>query len=129
MALDQTIIDLVRDEIGMDPDFVDNITDMPSPGDDDYGVVLDSIENIYLDRHRGNKNVLRTALVCWRRRKASYESRGFDISTAGTLLSRRQRIASMERIIKNLEMLVETTHRAKNVRGRVGSEREHAEFS
>ena len=107
MALDVAIVALIRDEIGNDADFSD---DTPSASPQ-----LDSLENIYNDVNRGNSNVLRTALICWRRRLFNLQERSFDIITEGALLSRSQRIKFIERKIKNLEALVDTTQKGKNM--------------
>lgn len=103
MALSPSIVELIRDEIGPDPDFSDD-----SPHDTSIGQ-LDSLENIYGNTNRGNLNVLRTALICWRLRRNDYVKRGFDASTAGTLMARRQRLAELNRIVKEYEILVDTT--------------------
>lgn len=106
MALDPGIVSLIRDEIGPDLDFSD---------DDPAGATqLDSLENIYLDVNRGNSNVLRTALICWRRRLFNIQNRSFDVVTEGSLLSRSQRVKFIERRIKELELLVDTTLKGKN---------------
>lgn len=107
MALDTAIVDLIRDEIGNDADFSDD-TPHASPQ-------LDSLENIYNNVNRGNSNVLRTGLICWRRRLFNLQERSFDIITEGALLSRSQRIKFIERKIKNLEVLVDTTQKGKNM--------------
>ncbi len=107
MTLDPLIVDLIRDEIGNDTDFSDNTPSTPPQ--------LDSLEKIHDDPNRGNSNVLRTALICWRRRKGSLQERSFDIITEGSLLSRSQRIKFMEREIIRLESLVDTTQKGKNM--------------
>ncbi len=106
MALTTSTIALIRDEIGNDTDFADAIPAV-SPQ-------LDSLENIYNDANRGNSNILRTALICWRRRLNSLQERSFDIITEGSLLSRSQRIKFMERKIVGLESLVDTTQKGKS---------------
>jgi hypothetical protein len=107
MALDPAIVALIRDEIGNDTDFSDDIPHA--------GTQLDSLENIYNDVNRGDSNVLRTGLICWRRRLFNLQERSFDVITEGALLSRNQRIRFMERKIKNLEALVDTTQKGKNM--------------
>ncbi len=107
MVLDPAIVALVRDEIGNDTDFSDD-TPHVSPQ-------LDSLENIYNDANRGNSNVLRTALICWRRRLFNLQERSFDIITEGSLLARNQRIKFLERKILKLEVLVDTTQKGKNM--------------
>ena len=117
MALTTSTIALIRDEIGNDTDFAD-ASPHASPQ-------LDSLENIYNDTARGNSNILRTALICWRRRLNSLQERSFDIITEGSLLSRSQRIKFLERKILKLEMLVDTTQKGKS--GTVVSTAEEAD--
>lgn len=106
MALSDQIIALIRDEIGTDDDFADNIPHS-SPQ-------LDSLENVYTDTERGNSSILRTALICWRRRRNSLQGRSFDVATEGSLLSRSQRLKQMDQQIKRLEVLVDTTYTGRN---------------
>ena len=106
MALSASIIALIRDEIGDTDDFANNIPHT-SPQ-------LDSLENIYTDTNRGNFNVLRTALIVWRRRRNALHARSFDVATEGSLLSRSQRIKQMDQQIKRLEVLVDTTYTSRN---------------
>lgn len=101
MALSPSIVELIRDEIGPDTDFSDD-TPHTSPQ-------FDSLENIYTNANRGNFNVLRTALICWRLRRNDYVKRGFDASTGGTLMARSRRIRELDRIVKEYELLVDTT--------------------
>ena len=108
MTLDPLTVDLIRDEIGNDADFSDNIDDFAPPQ-------LESLEKIFDDPNRGGSNVLITALICWRRRRDNLQERSFDIITEGSLLSRSQRIKFMERRILKLEMLVDTTQKGKNM--------------
>ncbi len=107
MTLDPLIVDLIRDEIGNDTDFSNSTPSTPPQ--------LDSLEKIYDDPNRGDSNVLRTALICWRRRLNSLQERSFDIITEGSLLSRSQRIKFLERRILNLATLVDTTQKGKNM--------------
>lgn len=107
MALTTSTISLIRDEIGNDTDFAD--------ADPAVSPQLDSLENIYNDAARGNSNILRTALICWRRRLNSLQERSFDIITEGSLLSRSQRIKFLERKILKLETLVDTTQKGENM--------------
>ncbi len=107
MALAAGTIALIRDEIGNDTDFSD--------ADPSVSPQLDSLENIYGDVNRGNSNILRTALICWRRRLFSLQERSFDIITEGSLLSRSQRIKFLERKIMKLEVLVDTTQKGKSM--------------
>jgi len=106
MPLSEGLIALIRDEIGDDPDFSDSDPHTPPQ--------LDSLERIYLDPERGAENVLRTALICYRRRLHHLQARSFDITTEGTLLNRRQRVKFMELRIKELAALVDTTYRSHN---------------
>ncbi len=108
MVLDPLIADLIRDDIGNDADFSDDTSGFAAPQ-------LDSLEKIYDDPNRGNSNVLRTALICWRRRLNSLQERSFDIITEGSLLSRSQRIKFLERRILNLATLIDTTQKGKNM--------------
>ncbi len=107
MALAVGTIALIRDEIGNDTDFSD--------ADPAIGDQLDSLENIYSDSNRGDSNILRTALICWRRRLFNLQERSFDIITEGSLLSRSQRIKFLERKIMKLEVLVDTTQKGKSM--------------
>ncbi len=107
MALTTATIALIRDEIGNDTDFADTIPHV-SPQ-------LDSLENIYNDTNRGDSNIFRTALICWRRRLNSLQERSFDIITEGSLLSRSQRIKFLERRILKLEALIDTTQKGKSM--------------
>jgi len=107
MALDPTIAALIRDEVGSDPDFVTNNDDLAGAP----AHTLDSLENIYTTTQRGNFDVLRTAYICWRLRRANYVKRGWDASTSGSLMSRRQRMKELDKIVKEYEILVDTTHR------------------
>jgi len=107
MALAVGTIALIRDEIGNDTDFAD-----ADPAGTDQ---LDSLENIYSDSNRGDSNILRTALICWRRRLFNLQERSFDIITEGSLLSRSQRIKFLERKIMKLEVLVDTTQKGKSM--------------
>lgn len=111
MALDPDIIELIRDEIGLDEDFVDNDVDLPVP----LGEVLGSLEAIYTSESRGNSNPLITALIVWRRRLNNLQARSFDVSTDGTLYARNQRIKFLQQKISRLELLVDTTHKGANM--------------
>ena len=107
MTLNPATATLIRDEIGPDQDFAD---DSPHAG-----TQLGNLEDIYDTAERGGSNVLRSALICWRLRLFNLQERSFDIITEGSLLSRSQRIKFIERKIKNLESLVDTTQRGKNM--------------
>lgn len=109
MALSAEIISLIRDEIGNDADFADSASSF------DADLHLDSLENIYSTSTRGNGSVLRTALICWRRRLNNLQARSFDVTTEGSLLSRHQRIRFLERQIKKYEVLVDDTYKGRNM--------------
>lgn len=106
MALNPDTVELIRDEIGPDLDFADDSPHSASQ--------LGNLEDIYNNENRGNSNALRTALICWRRRLSNIQNRSFDVVTEGSLLSRNQRVRFMERRIKELELLVDTTHKGSN---------------
>lgn len=108
MALSAQILALIRDEIGNDQDFSDSISGF------DSSTHLDSLENIYTDTERGNLSVLRTALICWRRRRNNLQARAWDIATEGSLLSRNQRLRQMDQQIKRYEVLVDETYTGRN---------------
>ncbi len=108
MALNVNAVALIRDEIGSDLDFANNTVDF------DPTIHLDSLELIYNTVARGNSEILRTALICWRMRKATYVARGFDASVSGALLARRQRMLQLNREVFRLELLVDTTYRHVN---------------
>jgi hypothetical protein len=119
MALDPEIIELIRDEVGPDLDFVDNIVDLTGvPGE------LGALEEIYLDADRGRNNVLATALVCWRRRLAQQNARGFDITKEGNWLARSQRVKFLLNRVEHYERLLRDKPKGKNatVLSRSGSE-------
>lgn len=99
MALAQTIIDQIRDEIGDDLDVADEALGEPAP--------LGDLETIYTDENRGNSSVLRTALIVWKKRLAKMQSRSFDATAGGRLLARSQRIRFLQRRVKELELLVD----------------------
>lgn len=106
MALTASVIALIRDEVGDDTDFSDNIPHTPPQ--------LDSLENIYTNTDRGNFNVLRTALIVWRRRRNHLQARSWDVATEGSLLTRSQRLKQMDQQIKRYETLVDTTYTGRN---------------
>jgi hypothetical protein len=108
MALNVNVVALIRDEIGPDLDFANNAVDF------DSSIHFDSLENIYNTVARGNSEILRTALLCWRMRRADYVKRGFDASVSGSLLARRQRMLELNRQVYRLELLVDTTARHVN---------------
>ena len=108
MALSAAILSLIHDEIGDSTNafFSDDTPHTPPQ--------LDSLENIYADTARGNLNVLRTALICWRFRRNNYIERGFDATAGGSLMARRQHMKSLEQKVKEYELLVDTTKRHAN---------------
>ena len=101
MPLSQDIIDLIRDEVGTDQDFVDNDSDITGAADE-----LGSLESIYTDTNRGNGNVLITAAIVWRRRLASYNLRAFDVTKDGSWLARSQRVRYLQQMVNRYEKLV-----------------------
>jgi hypothetical protein len=119
MVLSTQIIDLIRDEIGPDLDWVNNTIDLT--GDEGE---LGALEDVYTDANRGASNVLRTALICWRRRLAQQNARSFDITKEGNWLARSQRVKFLQNRVEHYERLLRDKPRGKNavVLSRVGSE-------
>ncbi len=120
MPLAPNIVKLIRDEIGPDNDFVDNIAD-EDPADVEE---LGSLEDIYLDVNRGQSNVLATALICWRRRLNSQNARGFDVTKEGNWLARSQRTKLLMNRTEHYERLLRDKPKGKNatVLSRAGAE-------
>ena len=114
MALDPTIIELIRDEIGdiqaSEVDFVNDDVDLPG-----VPAQIDSLEAIYTDVKRGNYSTLGTALVVWRRRYKNHRNRSFDISKEGNWLARSQKMRYMQQEIKKLEALTGAGIRGRNM--------------
>lgn len=108
MALSAAIIDLIRDEIGPDTDFVNNTSELGGNPN-----ALAALEDIYIDTNRGNYSVLRTALICWRRRLAAMQARSFDATTEGSLMNRSQRVRFLKSQVMKYELLVDTTARGR----------------
>ena len=108
MALAAAIISLIRDEIGDSTSFYFSDDSPHTPPQ------FDSLEDIYIDPARGNTNVLRTALICWRLRRSNYVQRGFDATAGGSLMARRQQMKTLEQKVKEYEILVDTTFRHAN---------------
>jgi len=106
MALAQSIIDRIRDEIGDGQDVTDVATAPPAPAGD--------LETIYMDTDRGNLSVLRTALIVWKRRLANMHARSFDITAGGSLMARSQRIRFLQRRVKDLEILIDYSLKGRN---------------
>lgn len=98
MPLDASIISRIRDEIGSDTDFSDDVPHLAPQ--------LDSLEAVYEDDERGASSILRTAWVVWKRRLAEMQQRAFDITTEGSLLNRSQKVKYMERRIHELGSIV-----------------------
>ncbi len=119
MALAIGIVKLIRDEIGEDLDFVDNINQETNDVEE-----LGSLEDIYLDVNRGQSNVLATALICWRRRLASQNARGFDVTKEGNWLARSQRTKLLQNRTEHYERLLRDKPKGKNatVLSRAGAE-------
>ena len=120
MVLDPDIVALIRDEIGPDLDFVDDSID-EDPSDPEQ---LGSLETIYLDTNRGKSNVLATALICWRRRLALQNARGFDVTKEGNWLARSQRTKFLQNRVEHYERLLRDKPKGKNavVLSRIGAE-------
>ncbi len=107
MALSTQVISLIRDEIGDDLDFSNNAPH----GAGQY----DSLEAIYSDSLRGNENVLRTALICWRRRLGAMQARSFDVTKEGNWLARSQRTKFLMNRVEHYERLLRDKPQGKNV--------------
>lgn len=120
MALDPAIVKLIRDEIGTDTDFVDDMADEDPSNTEQFG----SLEDIYLDPNRGQSNVLATALICWRRRLAKQNARGFDVTKEGNWLARSQRTKFLQNRVEHYERLLRDKPKGKNaaVLSRSGAE-------
>lgn len=109
MALDPEIIVLIRDEIGPDTDWVDNDADLTGDPDE-----LGSLESLYLDENRGGENILRTALIAYRKRLASMQSRSFDVTKEGNWLARSQRVKFLQNRVEHYERLLRDKPKGKN---------------
>lgn len=117
MALSDQIINLVRDEIGDDKDFVDADTDLPG-----IPPAFDSLENIYTDIERGNSSTLNTALVVWRRRLGNHQAHAFDIAKEGNWLARSQLTKYLQSQVLKYERL--TGQKATGRNDKIQSEAE-----
>lgn len=106
MALAQTIIDRIRDEVGNDEDVSDAALTPSAP--------IGDLESIYTNADRGNYSTLRTALIVWKRRLANMQARSFDATAGGSLMARSQRIRYLQRRVKELELLVDYTLKGTN---------------
>ena len=110
MALSTLAIALIRDEIGPDLDFVNNTVDL-TPGKEGE---LAALEDIYDEPLRGDTNVLKTALICWRMRRASMNARSFDIAKEGNWLARSQRAKFLKFQVEHYERLLRDKPKGKN---------------
>jgi hypothetical protein len=108
MALSTEIISLLRDEVGDDTDFVDNIVDF------DANQHVDSLENIYTDTDRGNFTILGTAVIVWRRRYANHVRRAFDVSKEGNWYARSQQTRYLAGQVARYEALVGQGRTSRN---------------
>lgn len=119
MALDPAIVKLIRDEIGPDLDWVDDIAD-ETGGPEELG----SLEDVYTDPNRGDSNVLKTALICWRKRLGQQNARGFDVTKEGNWLARSQRVKFLLNRVEHYERLLRDKPKGKNatVLSRSGAE-------
>lgn len=107
MALDPVIIEVLRDEIGPDTDWVDNDSELVAGS-------LGSLESLYLDPNRGGENVLRTALLAWRKRLAAMQARSFDVTKEGNWLARSQRVKFLQNRVEHYERLLRDKPKGKN---------------
>lgn len=107
MALSTNQIAIIRDEIGPDLDFANNI------GEEVAGQ-LGTLELIYNDPLRGGENVLKTALICWRNRLASMNARSFDVTKEGNWLARSQRTKFIMNRVEHYERLLRDKPKGKN---------------
>jgi len=110
MALTTQVLALIRDEIGDDLDFVDNTVDLPGTPI----VALAALEDIYNDTLRGDTNVLKTSLICWRKRRASMNARSFDVTKEGNWLARSQRTKFLQFQVEHYERLLRDKPKGKN---------------
>lgn len=110
MALDPNIVVLIRDEVGYDPDYVDNEADLTgNPGE------LGSLEAIYTDTNRGNYSTLGSALIVWRNRLADHYKRAFDVSKEGNWHARSQQTRFLQERVKYYENLTGGGKKGKNM--------------
>lgn len=119
MALSSQVVDLIRDEIGPDLDWVNNTTDLTGDPEE-----LGALEDVYTDENRGDFNVLKTALICWRRRLAQQNARSFDVTKEGNWLARSQRVKFLQNRVEHYERLLRDKPKGKNavVLSRSGTE-------
>ena len=109
MALDPSIISLIRDEIGDDMDFVNDNGDLPG-----VPAAYDSLENIYTDGARGNYSPINTALIVWRRRLGNHTMRAFDLAKEGNWYARSQRTKFLQFQVDKYERLAGQKYTGKN---------------
>lgn len=109
MALDPSIISLIRDEIGDDADFVNDDGDLPGTPP-----AYDSLENIYTDGSRGNYSPINTALVVWRRRLGNHTMRAFDLAKEGNWYARSQRTKFLQFQVDKYERLAGQKYTGRN---------------
>lgn len=109
MALSTQVIELIRDEIGPDLDWVNNTADITGAEGE-----LGALEDVYTDSLRGRENVLITALICWRRRLAQQNARSFDVTKEGNWLARSQRVRFLLNRVDHYERLVRDKPKGKN---------------
>ena len=110
MALAVAVVKLIRDEIGPDLDWVDDIADEDPTDSEELG----SLEDLYTDTNRGDSNVLKSALICWRRRLAFQNARGFDVTKEGNWLARSQRTKFLMNRVEHYERLLRDKPKGKN---------------
>lgn len=109
MALSTLVIELIRDEIGPDLDFVNNTVDITGAEGE-----LGALEDIYNEPLRGDSNVLKTALICWRMRVGQQNARSFDIAKEGNWLARSQRAKFLLNRVEHYERLLRDKPKGKN---------------
>jgi hypothetical protein len=107
MALDPTIVELIRYEIGDDLDFVDDIAD-------ETATTLGSLERLYTNANAGQSNVLITAGIVWRKRLAAMQARSFDITKEGNWLARSQRTRYLRERVAHYERMTRDKPKGKN---------------
>jgi hypothetical protein len=109
MVLDPAIVTLIRDEIGDDLDFVDDDADLPGPEG-----TLGSLEDVYMNVNRADQNVLKAALIVWRKRRSAMNARSFDVAKEGNWLARSQRATFLKFQVEHYERLLRDKPKGKN---------------
>ena len=99
MPLSTEVVRLIRNEIGDDTDFYDNISD-GTP----------NLETIYTNE--GQENILVTSLIVWRKRLANMNARSFDVTKEGAWLARNQRARFLMQMVNKYERLVKDKPRS-----------------